>query len=70
MMVKSDDLYNRPDWPSLQMGSSSYAEILETPLTVDFSYQQSPADSFSAEDIWEVARLIMRRFPNGWLANK
>ena len=52
-MVNSNELNNRLVWPALQMGSSSDGENLETPLAVDFSYQLSPTDSFSAEGIWE-----------------
>ena len=48
MMAKSNDLHNRLDWPSLLMGSSSDEEILKTPFAVDFFYQQSATDSFSA----------------------
>ena len=39
------------------MGSSSDVEILETHLAVDFSYQQSPPNSFSVEDILQDGKV-------------
>jgi len=65
MMVKSVDLHNRLDWPSLQMGNSSDARK-ETPLAVDFSYQLLTRSLWKASG--RVARLILRRF-SGWLPN-
>jgi len=56
-MVNSNDLRNRLEWPALQMGSPADIEIMETPLAVDFSYQQNPIDSFSAEGMWEGGKV-------------
>jgi len=53
----TNELHNRLVWPALQMGSSVDGANLETPLAVDFSYQQSTSESFSAEGIWEGGKV-------------
>jgi len=69
VMVNCNDLHNRLEWPSLQMGSFSDVEILETPLAIDFSYQQSHSDSFSAEGIWEGGKVNPEKVSK-WVAAK
>ena len=46
--------HNIHDWPLLHMGNASAAELLESPLAIDFSYLHSPANSFSDEGNWDA----------------
>ena len=50
-------------------GNSSDAEFLETPLAVDFSFQQRPMDSFSAAGIWEDGKVDSMKVSK-WVAAK
>jgi len=69
MRDNRNEHHNIFDWPLLQMGNTSKAEMLETPLVVDFSYLQSPADSFFIEDIWDGGKVNSKNVSK-WLASK
>jgi len=54
---------------SRSSGNSSDAEFLDTPLAVFFSFEQSPIESFSVEDIWEDGKVDSMKVSK-WVAAK